>query len=548
MTEGSAVAVRHFRQILMWPLQLTPIHAGEQIQRHWEHLDRDQDRHPWRAVVDEFGDPEAFQERHYSEFVTFLPHVQRFLYGESAGGRAGESPIRVYRRDDIVTARVVLASGRRDPIDFDVVHVDLYFFLDIDVVILAFELKADDLPLDAVNETLYRFGRAYPPFWNEDGSGGHCPHSVEWLARDGSVLARSDYENQARFLRSVAQHRAPEIAAHWEFLLAPLVHDHVERHGPIRFRQLEYYRMPLMAFVAVDEPRALTRAQFVRLALATGSGAAEALPFSAAHLADFERRYCYDRGWRGAEGAGAGDVRLMSCGHATVIVGSAGDRFFTGLHRGALAQFRHQLFLVCLIAHLHKAALLMLSDRLVSALNRLNIHSTDSVKEFKRRVRQAKEIFLRFTHRYWFHEVSDQMQARDLYHLCSDHLGTDPLYAEVREEIQDMSDYLDSDSLRRQAGTVVRLTVVTVFGLIGTIVTGFLGMNLFALGEADVWTRTLYFLLTLAPVTALTFYTVTKSKKLSDFLEAISDERLSAGAKVRSLAAVWRDSSGDRTS
>ena len=41
-----------------------------------------------------------------------------------------------------------------------------------------------------------------------------------------------------------------------------------------------------------------------------------------------------------------------------------------------------------------------------------------------------------------------------------------------------MSDYLDSDALRRQANTVVRLTVVTIFGLIGTVVTGFLGMNL----------------------------------------------------------------------
>ena len=37
-----------------------------------------------------------------------------------------------------------------------------------------------------------------------------------------------------------------------------------------------------------------------------------------------------------------------------------------------------------------------------------------------------------------------------------------------------------ADSLRRQANTVVRLTVVTILGLIGTITTGFLGMNLLA--------------------------------------------------------------------
>ncbi len=41
-----------------------------------------------------------------------------------------------------------------------------------------------------------------------------------------------------------------------------------------------------------------------------------------------------------------------------------------------------------------------------------------------------------------------------------------------------MNTYLDTDSLRRQANTVVRLTVVTIASLIGTLSTGFLGMNL----------------------------------------------------------------------
>jgi hypothetical protein len=39
----------------------------------------------------------------------------------------------------------------------------------------------------------------------------------------------------------------------------------------------------------------------------------------------------------------------------------------------------------------------------------------------------------------------------------------------------------------------------------------------------------------------MTFYTVLKSKRLSDFLEALSDERLPAAAKLRSLADVWRN-------
>ncbi len=38
----------------------------------------------------------------------------------------------------------------------------------------------------------------------------------------------------------------------------------------------------------------------------------------------------------------------------------------------------------------------------------------------------------------------------------------------------------------------------------------------------------------------LTFYTMAKSKGLSDFLDAVSDERLTAWQKLKALAGVWR--------
>ena len=44
----------------------------------------------------------------------------------------------------------------------------------------------------------------------------------------------------------------------------------------------------------------------------------------------------------------------------------------------------------------------------------------------------------------------------------------------------------------------------------------------------------------LAIAAALTIYTIVKSKRLSDFLDAVSDERLSGWTKVKALAAVWR--------
>ena len=103
-----------------------------------------------------------------------------------------------------------------------------------------------------------------------------------------------------------------------------------------------------------------------------------------------------------------------------------------------------------------------------------------------------------------------------------------------------MNNYLEADSLRRQANTVVRLTVVTIFGLIGTVVTGFLGMNLLALSDAPMLKRVWYFLLVLIPTCALTYYTILKSKRLSDVLEAISDEKLPFRQKLRAIADIWK--------
>ena len=45
---------------------------------------------------------------------------------------------------------------------------------------------------------------------------------------------------------------------------------------------------------------------------------------------------------------------------------------------------------------------------------------------------------------------------------------------------------LENEALRRQADTVTRLTVVTTLALIGTTVTGFLGMNLLAWADEPV--------------------------------------------------------------
>ena len=545
------ITVRHLRQVLLWPLRLIPADiADDDVRRRapWQLLRQMGDASPWREHFDEYnGDVRGFHERHYNEFVSFLPYVQRFLYGEGrdqrgSGDATTGSPMRVFRRRDIAAVRIVPRPGDA-PVTMQVVHVDLYFFYGVDIVLLNVEVAADDLPLPLAQELMYRFGRAYPAGWDARSQALHCLAGVEWLDANGVVLARSDVQQRDAFLSHLAEHRAPRIAEHWEYVLAPLVNHHSRTAGVLRFRQIEYYRMPMMAYLAVDEPRLLTRSDFIRLGLVTGGGESlpgsdVPLPYSETHVADFESQFCYDRFWA-ASGA-APNTRYLCSGLALIAVGDAQSEFYRCGDRGVLAQFRHQHFLLFLIAHFQKATLLMVSDQLAEALNALDISRPESIKRFKRQIRLSYVSFLGFTHRYWFHEVSEQAQVKALFHLCTRHLQIDALYEEVKERIHDMNAYLDADALRRQANTVVRLTVVTVFGLIGTITTGFLGMNLIAAADAPLTTRTTFFLAVLGLTVALTVYTIVKSKRLSDFLDAVSDERLPAGAKVRAFFAVWR--------
>ena len=170
--------------------------------------------------------------------------------------------------------------------------------------------------------------------------------SVEWLGAASAVPAASDARDRDAYLAHVREHRAPRIAAHWAFMLQPLVVDDSVAPGVLRYRQIEYCRMPLMAYLALDDPRALTRSGFVRLGLVTGAGRSDIAAFGRGdiaafgrrpslpgagraaqlsyvedHLADFEQRYCHDRFW--ANAGAAPNTRCLCSGHALIVDGDA---------------------------------------------------------------------------------------------------------------------------------------------------------------------------------------------------------------------------------
>jgi CorA-like Mg2+ transporter protein len=541
---SAAPDVAHFRQIMLWPVHLARTATSDRSRDHAEEFAKLAVGHPWREVQDEFtGNPADFHDRHYNEFVTFLPPVQRFLYGQNFGkrtnGTCGRNPVKVMRRCDVAAMRVILSPGAA-PLVLKVAHIDLYFFFDIDVAILALEFFADDLPFTLAQDIMFRLGRAYPAYWEKDGTPGHCPLLLELLSKTGEVLCTSDFADRPKYLAHVCQHRAARIGAHWKFLLQPMMPHDSAQDGALCYRQLEYYRMPLMAFLSLRDTQSLTRADYVRLALANGSGDRVRLPFNERHLADFEGKYCYDRFHEKREDDDWAGTRFMSCGHAFVTTGNAANPFFVDGERGLLNAFRHQHFLLFLIAHFHKATLLMFSDRLAEAVNRLDPNDPAAVRQFRRATKQALETFLRFTHRYWFHVVSNQDRARDLFALCRRHLGLDERYEHIRQEVQEMSQYLENEVARRQNESVVRLTVVTAFGLMGTVATGFLGMNLFDHTTESTATKLIIFALVFVPTLVLTFYTIIKSQRLFEFIDTLASENADMKDKWRAFMGIWR--------
>lgn len=534
--------VQLFHASLVWPLQLEPLATDVREGRHWEVFEATQDSHPWRLIDDEFtDDPSQFKERHYREFVSFLPYVQRFLYGEGRSRKSspddppGNSPMHVFRRKDIAKLRLTLRKGQ-EPVELHIVHLDLYFFHDLDLVQLNLEVRGSDLPLAKVRDILFRFGRAYPSGWEEGGEGLHNVYLAEWIDNDDQVLARSDTERRGKYLEYVSQHRSPCISEHWASLLRPLALAHSDEPSDLRYRLIEYQRMPVTAFLAINQPRSLQREDWIRIGLATMLHPDENLPINEPAVIEFEKRFCQDRFWTDSE-AGP-NTRFMCTGNAFTVVGDNASPFFMDADRGVLAQFRHQYFLVFLIAHLHRAALLVFSEVLVDAVNDLDIRNDNSVRRFKRRIRANFETFLRFTHRYWFHELSERPHVQAMYRLCSNHLRNDGMYDNVRDEIKEMSHYLDSDSQRRQSNTVVRLTVITILGLIATVTTGYFGMNIIAFGEGAWFERALHGLVATSVFIGLILFAVARSKRLSDFLEALSDERLTLAGKFRTLWVV----------
>ena len=189
----------------------------------------------------------------------------------------------------------------------------------------------------------------------------------------------------------------------------------------------------------------------------------------------------------------------MCSGYGFTVLGHDGRGadypFFTDEISGILFHFNHHYFKIDLIAHFHRASLLMFSDRLSEAVKVLESKASGSVRydQLRDEVRIIREEFLRFRSRYWFDELSNQLQPRLLFDLWSGHLQTRKLFTQVLDEVSTINAVLDANQQEEQTAATVRLTVVGTIGVAITL--GLTALQLVSSASRALWAYPVAFII-----------------------------------------------------
>ncbi len=462
--DASMVRVQDFREILIWPFRLNlsktassatiraaVLRVADGLPPHWR-----RETAPLNHLDPGAGAPSSDA---YAECVYFQPCIQTFLYHDP-------NALHLYRREDLAALEVEFGDFS---ISLSVERLNLYLFPATGNAVVALELgsagpivqrggQSHPLMLSHVQEILEKLRRAYPPYWDQNACPGLSPLVVRWKTKTGDWLAQPDALTPASSAAWINQHKSSPVAAHWQAAL-PLCF----AHGQDRWTQVVDERIPLMAWIAVDGAAAIRPGDWVRLAMQDGPGEAE-YPYAEAFLRNFDERHCYDAFWQPKAGK---TTRYLLSGYGFVAVGDCADGFFTSvIHK----HMRRHYFQMGLIAHFQAAALQTLSERLSHSAELSAELSAEQSEDLQRNA-------LEFTQRYWFPDVSNHIQGRELFSRWRDFLGTDRLYQQVLREAQDMDAFLNACAGRDSAREAGRLNMIAAVGLVLSVATGFLGMN-----------------------------------------------------------------------
>lgn len=440
--EASEAIVEGLEEILMLPVRLCP--QGELLHQRrsaevspdklmGRYVDAVTAGGKW-AVQDGYFDVKApfrkamtpARNRSYAEFVYFHRFIQKMLFER-------KTPVRVLARTDIGAARIGLEDG--EILQLDVRRVQMFLFpTDIAVLVVQLSGRGKEIAFRHALEILNRARRMFPPFFEDSNQAGLCPRRVEWIPADGSAAPdewKSDYHAPNHFLDHVIEERKQPLAGHWRALLEPLRAEGDPRAGPLTFEQFEDDRVPILAYVPVKGTGELRRQDQIRLGLLEEASAGPVYPYAQSFLGDFEAKHCYDRYYEPPRLT----TRYFLTSYSFTAMGRQSDWFFRELLR---RHFEQHYFVMVLIAQAQRVSLLVFWDRLAEISSKYA--EAGPTQESRNRLRTDLkgliEDFADFSARFWFSEVSNQIQPTELFDRYSEHLGTRRLFGEVKEQIE----------------------------------------------------------------------------------------------------------------
>ncbi len=320
--------------------------------------------------------------------------------------------------------------------------------------------EKNSLTLADALEATDKLRRVFAPYYEQSGLGGGVPKEV---TVDGQVFSRlNQKEEQTTHLRSNLSNN-PLILGHWGAWLAPF--DLGKQNPDWNLPADE--RVPTMAYMELEKSEAphakfaqISEADWWRIAecdtVPTGKGKKSCTyhQYNRDHMGGLKRTYFYDR-FMPDQYISPGSATRHIFGGAVYSLVTACEVDTKDSTKDEEPGFQLRIFCghyekMARLAHFNHNSLLAFSARVSDIVTKFR----GEPEGFRREIKTLREEFMAFTHRYWFTGVSNQIQPSEMFALWRKSLRLDELFEEVRQEINDASDFAnaqDSVELAEQA-------------------------------------------------------------------------------------------------
>ena len=521
MTPAVKIRVDCFRQIMIWPLQLHPINHDASLEPFqidevtnlleksgWKWGERDGSTNATQLQgLSGYG---ADNEFDYSEIVYFLSYVRDFLYGGDRK-KPDKRSMRVLRRTDIEWLCIDLDEHRKYQLKVE--RLEAYLF-QTGVLLIVVEVKVpkpqkvkdpmpqevkDPMPQEVEDpkpqeekpdfflslkdamDLQNKMRMVFPRRWDDKGVPSETPLGAAWLDSEGKLrkVSEQNYAEKSDFTTIVRKNAELPAAKHWRYLLKdfPLYGEdksnEEDKSNKYAIKQIEDQRIPSMTYLAVPDPREISEWDFARIAFYDSAGESSVGSYSDEFLKDWDKKSAYDRFWQRTPSTGDAEgvlkhnnqmrTRWLCSGYGLAVVGATADSFYTNQ---IAANFRHHYFRMGLIAHFQRASLLTFRDQLAEATEK-------SCSRFRDEVMKIQSNVTKFRARFWFHEVSTQLQGQEIFALWTDRLGNRAMFDQVTSDIAAAESQLRTEMEAAEAKWIKTIAeigaILAVIGLVATL-------------------------------------------------------------------------------